>query len=820
MTEVRPFDVDMPAYLSRHDIVYLSPPYEGFEGLPLGNGDLGAMIWNTPRGLELQINKTDTWDGRNTETACGILRSCARLSIDFGLPCFEWLHLEDFRARLSLHRAEAEFSAVTPFSRCRTISFIAAGSNCLILRCRVEGAGEAADGAVAQILLERWGSRVFPGWYSRFEKDPGINLGGASVSAAGSDICIEEELAGMSFAAACRVIGLEVSADRVSAHCGRIEIAGAPVLDFSVVIAVVTTNESDTPRESALALLDTVQERSIDSATEEHRNWWSAFWDRSFVHIGDDYIENLYYLKRYLMGSGSRGMYPVLFNGGIWTWNRDVRNWNTPHHWNMQQAYWGLCAQNDCDLLTPYLDSYWRIVPNAREHAKMRGAENAILISEGHDYHGTMAFWDRTDMLNNFTPASQIAGFFWEYYRYTGDGEFLRTKGYPFMKMAAEFYLRYLTWDEDASEFFIYPSQPYECPGGVLYRNPITDRVMIESLFGNCIDAAVELGCDEDKIGQWRHVINHLWPIELMTQSDGTMLPVSVYAEDGSPTERPGGTNYHFSPQSSAVFPGNLIGAEGPESELRKAIETFIKGHPSNKNAISPDPIVAARLGMAADALRMLSDCVRRLQHFPQGLFYNIDHWYELSRYRDEVKDPALVLQRDYVYDRRCGYPNGLPAVPFIQCGLEPLGILGAAVNEMLLQSWDDVIRVFPAVPEDWETAFTLLAAGGFIVSAEKKGPAGVRRVTIRSTLGNPCTIVPPWPLTEGVKVVSNGDMIEHEVTPDGKVSFHSAAGTFYILTRGSDEIGDGAKGVTFSGTANEKPKRFREAILGKERNF
>lgn len=44
------FRVDT-SYLSRHDIVYKTPAYEGFEGFPLGNGDMGGMMWNRPDGV-------------------------------------------------------------------------------------------------------------------------------------------------------------------------------------------------------------------------------------------------------------------------------------------------------------------------------------------------------------------------------------------------------------------------------------------------------------------------------------------------------------------------------------------------------------------------------------------------------------------------------------------------------------------------------------------------------------------------------------------------------------------------------------------------
>ena len=58
IAQKRIFTIDSN-YLDRHDIVYNTPAYEGFEGFPLGNGDLGGMIWNTNSGYEIQINKND-----------------------------------------------------------------------------------------------------------------------------------------------------------------------------------------------------------------------------------------------------------------------------------------------------------------------------------------------------------------------------------------------------------------------------------------------------------------------------------------------------------------------------------------------------------------------------------------------------------------------------------------------------------------------------------------------------------------------------------------------------------------------------------------
>ena len=54
-------NIDMPSYLSKHDVVYLSPPRHGWEGLPLGNGSFGGPVWATDDGMLFQANHTDAY---------------------------------------------------------------------------------------------------------------------------------------------------------------------------------------------------------------------------------------------------------------------------------------------------------------------------------------------------------------------------------------------------------------------------------------------------------------------------------------------------------------------------------------------------------------------------------------------------------------------------------------------------------------------------------------------------------------------------------------------------------------------------------------
>jgi hypothetical protein len=518
------------------------------------------------------------------------------------------------------------------------------------------------------------------------------------------------------------------------------------------------------------------------------------------------------------MGSSSRGSFPVVFNGGLWTWNHDVRNWVTPHHWNTQQQYWGLSSQNDCDLLLPYLNTYFRLMPQAEEHAKKRGAENAILWSEPHDFFGSMTFWDRGDMLNNFTPASQIAGLFWEYYQYTYDNNFLSQKAYPFMKKAAEFYVQKLQWDSLKNEYFIFPSQAYESPRTNQLKNPVTDRNMIIANLTNCIKAAGILHIDNGKVKQWQHILDHIWPLPYRTVPDlGEVIDLAWYP-DGSifpKLEDHGKWLNTMSQNTSLVYPAGLIGIDQAASREYNAVSTIVSHHSPTANAISPEPIVAARLGMGNDVLKMMQNGIRRLQHFPQGLFYNIDHWYNLSLYMDSVKNPDITTQRDYVYDERAHYPNNLPAKPFIQAGLEPLSIYGATINEMLLQSNEGKIRVFPAIPDGWATSFKLLARGAFVVSAKRKNDGTIPGIFIESLKGNECKIENPWTNSEVVIWNLNADkrkQISYKLFGKNGIAFQSVPNQNYLVVpKGKENM---LEQTIYIGNLNNAPKLFYEAML------
>jgi alpha-L-fucosidase 2 len=105
-----------------------------------------------------------------------------------------------------------------------------------------------------------------------------------------------------------------------------------------------------------------------------------------------------------------------------------------------------------------------------------------------------------------------------------------------------------------------------------------------------------------------------------------------------------------------------------------------------------------------------------------------------------------------------------------------------AAVQEMLLQSYSGVLRLFPAVPATWKDASfeTLRAEGAFLVSAEWEGGA-VERVEIVSEKGGPCRLEGPFLDAEFSAQGIEKDDIEAEA---GELRFATRPGQRVVLTR------------------------------------
>lgn len=109
-----------------------------------------------------------------------------------------------------------------------------------------------------------------------------------------------------------------------------------------------------------------------------------------------------------------------------------------------------------------------------------------------------------------------------------------------------------------------------------------------------------------------------------------------------------------------------------------------------------------------------------------------------------------------------------------------------ASIMEFLIQSWGGKIRVFPALPDQWEEAsfFQLRAQGGFLVSASRS-QGKTDWISVKSLTGEPCVVkVPDW--TTAVQT-GNGKKIPVSKIAEGEFSIDLKAGDEIVLSPGSN---------------------------------
>jgi len=86
-------DDDLRTLISDADLVYTKPVPRSEEGMPVGNGRMGTLVWTTPESLRFQINRVDVYANNSYTNSfferhndyCG---GCGFVDIDFGKEIF------------------------------------------------------------------------------------------------------------------------------------------------------------------------------------------------------------------------------------------------------------------------------------------------------------------------------------------------------------------------------------------------------------------------------------------------------------------------------------------------------------------------------------------------------------------------------------------------------------------------------------------------------------------------------------------------------------------------------------------------------------
>lgn len=242
--------------------------------------------------------------------------------------------------------------------------------------------------------------------------------------------------------------------------------------------------------------------------------------------------------------------------------------------------------------------------------------------------------------------------------------------------------------------------------------NPVFALATIKFVLQATIEASCDLGVDADRREKWQHVVDHLSDYPTTEVNGVTMLmEAESYGRQrgdlvcmGGPGDNP--------VVLEMVHPAEAISL-GSSQRWRAIAKNTIAYMNSNPNRLTWDNYCAlpkiftqaARVGWDAD-----------------DLHYQIDR-----KIKRDMQPNLTVFPRWY---------GG---------GIEHAGMV-EAVNSMLMQSHEGIIRVFPVWPRSKDAKFARLRAKyAFLVSSELKN-GKVQYVTILSEKGRDCKVQNPWP--------------------------------------------------------------------------
>ena len=366
------------------------------------------------------------------------------------------------------------------------------------------------------------------------------------------------------------------------------------------------------------------------------------------------------------------------------------------------------------------------------------------------------------------STGAEVGTWIWKQYLATGDRDFLQ-KNFPVMVAAARFLMAY---EEPGTDGLLHThrSNAHETQWDV--DDPVTDLCARQALYEATLEAAGILHVESDLQAKLREELKKI-PALPRTEADTakTLLTASDDAKGEdvvAVSYQPAAENHNVENIGlEPVWPWDLVGADSPLFELERRTYAH-RPYPVNQDW-SFDPIQAARLGL-----------------------------------RDEVSSTLVKLTEHYQ-----GYINGLASWGGTsgEFYVEQQGVVAAALDEVLVQDFDGVIRVNPGVPKGWDVDGQVAVRGKTRVDvAVRKGE--VTRLVIEAGSTEKLKVRNPWP-GKAVQVAGTaGPELSGETVVLAAVAGHE----YRLIPAGAAD--DGAE-LVVSGTPAQSPKRMGKVQIG-----
>ena len=407
--------------------------------------------------------------------------------------------------------------------------------------------------------------------------------------------------------------------------------------------------------------------------------------------------ELLYNFGRYLIISASReGSRPTNLQG---IWNESYyAPWSSNYTLNInaEMNYWPVLMSDLASCNLPIVEQTKNICENGRETAKR------LYNAKGFVAHHNSDLWAHTTPVGaKRETSSQYA--YWnmsggwlcrhlfEHYEYTLDKEYLKNTAYPIMKESAEFFLSIM--EESDGKWIVTPStspeNSYILDGKYTYlaKYAVMSQSIVEDLFKNLSKSAKILGIDDEFIREINAKKDNIGIYK--KGSEGQLLEYDEEFEESDVYHRHVSHLYGF-------YPADVITTENnPEVSqmVKRSLER--RGDEGTGWSMGWKVCLWARLKDGDHAMKLVKNQLRFMPARPDS---TVDMWHSGGTYAN-MFDAHPPFQIDGNY-----------------------GVC-AGIAQMFLQCEDGKIKILPALPSEMKNGSIkgLLAKGNIKVDIEWK---------------------------------------------------------------------------------------------------
>jgi len=683
----------------------LAPTWD--EGIPLGNATIGALIWQKDGKLRFSLDRADLWDLREME------------NLDFEKYDFNWVKKQ---------WEENQYAAVQrqfdlPYDTLAGPSKIPGAA----LEFDISGLGEVEsvklDLQKATCIIQ-WKNgtllRTFVhatepiGWY-RFENlktellpkvVPPPYVGSGSTEAldpvSGQDL---------------RRLGYSVGKVSQNENSITYDQEGWDGFQYQVNTrwkkdgdhlvgnwSISSKRNMEDPSETALEVTKMALTKGIEDKEASHLSWWNAFWNASAINLPDTLLQKQYYMDMYKLGAVARQGAPPISLQSVWTAdNGKLPPWKGDFHHdlNTQLSYWPTYSGNHLDLEQGFIDWLNQHKPTFKKYTREYFGTNGLNVPGVTTLDGDpMGGWIQYSF--GPTVSAWLGHHFYLHWRYSMDRDFLKNDAYPWISEVAGFLKALSVLDKDGKRKLPLSSSPeIHDNSAKAWFDQMTnyDLALVRWTFTTATELAMELGYT-DEAQKWNSQLAE-WPYFAIDEKGLMVAPGEQLVE----------SHRHFS-HIMAIHPLGLIDPANGEGDLEIINNTI-----AHLNKIGTSKWTGysfawlgnlqARAGDGKAAARAFKDFASSFV-LPNSFHVN--------------GDQSGTGKSDFTYR------------PFT---LEGNFAFAAGVQEMLIQSHSGVVRLFPAIPSEWQDVSfkSLRTQGAFLVSASmEKGQ--VAQVEIASEQG------------------------------------------------------------------------------------